>query len=208
MSSDGNVDHKTLPDTGRPSAVEPTVKLERRVSPLFGLLFYGFLFAAAWVWVPNTGQSVRALWTLKNPLLELAIGIGGGLLLVAATPVLVRRISSLRELEREFGWILGEQRAWECVFLALVSGVAEEFFFRGAVLAATGPWIALAVFAMLHWPVTAQWRVWPITAVLAGALLTGERLWTGGLIAPVLTHVIVNAVNLLRISSKYRVWRE
>jgi hypothetical protein len=31
---------------------------------------------------------------------------------------------------------------------------------------------------------------------------------TGTLIAPVITHVLINAVNLLRISTKYRTWKE
>ncbi|MBI2930896.1 MAG: CPBP family intramembrane metalloprotease [Planctomycetes bacterium] len=208
MSSTGPGDKPSTPVAGRPSAVQPDVKLERRVSPFFALLFYGFLFAAAWVWVPNTGQDAKALWTPRALWLDVVVGLGAGLALVLATPGLTRRVRSLGELEREFGWVLGEQRTWECVVLAIAGGVAEEFFFRGAMLAAAGPWVALAVFAGLHWPINAQWRAWPVTAALAGAVLTGERLLTGTVVAPVITHVMVNLVNLIRISRKYRIWRE
>ncbi len=207
MSSESSVDRPPA-EAGRPSAVEPTVKLERRVSPFFGFIFYGFLFAVAWVWLQAGAIDVRALWTPRNLALELAVGIGAGVLLAGATPWFVRAVPVCRELEREFGWILGEQRAWECLYLAILSGVAEEFFFRGALHQAVGPWLGLVVFAALHWPVNGQFAAWPFTALVAGVVLTAERMWTGTLVAPVATHIIVNAVNLLRISRKYRVWKE
>lgn len=197
-----------LPEEGRPSAVQPEAHIARRVPPFYGAIFYGFLFLVAWVWLRGTGQSVEALWRPRNWLAEIAIGAAAGLLLIVATPVFVRRVRALGALEREFGWILGEQRAWECVFLAILSGVAEEFFFRGALLHAVGPGLALLVFAALHWPINAQFRAWPITALMAGAVLTAERLVTGTLLAPVITHVVVNAVNLLRITARHRVWKE
>jgi len=212
MSSDGSAASPgpgAQPATGgRPSAVQPEVKLERRVPPFYGLFFYGFLFSVAWVWTTGLGMSARQLWMPRNLALEIAVGLGAGLVLVVVTPWATAGLRSLRELEREFGWILGQQRAWECVYLAILSGVAEEFFFRGAMLHAMKPWMALVVFACLHWPINAQWRAWPFTALLAGTVLTAEQMWTGTLIAPTLTHVMANAVNMLRITRKYREWKE
>lgn len=196
------------PKVGRPSAINAAIKLERRVSPWFGFMFYGFLFAVAGVWLYGQGRSPLEPWTSRNVLFDIALGVGTGLLLAAATPFLVGRIKSLRQLEREFGWMLGEQRGWECVYLALLSGVAEEYFFRGAMMHAWGPWAALAAFAALHWPVRAEFRAWPVTAALVGVVLTGQALWTGGVLAPVLTHAIVNAINLLRLTRRYRAWTE
>jgi membrane protease YdiL (CAAX protease family) len=172
------------------------------------VFFYGFLFAAGWVWVRSTGQDVAALWTPKSWALEIAVGVGAALVMIAATGWLVARVRPVRELEREFGWMLGEQRAWECALLAMLSGVAEELFFRGAALAAVGPALALAVFALLHWPINGQFRAWPVTALVAGVVLTAERLWTGTIVAAAITHALVNGVNLYRISRKYRVWVE
>jgi hypothetical protein len=160
------------------------------------------------VWLFGLGRDARAEWVPKNLLLEIGVGIGAGLILAGATPWAVRSVGAVRELEREFGWILGEQRTWECVYLALLSGVAEEFFFRGAMMHAMGAWWALLVFACLHWPINGTWKAWPFTAAAAGAILTAERIWTGTLIAPVITHVLVNMVNMIRITRKYRTWRE
>lgn len=201
-------DAASAPQAGRPSAVQPSIRLERRVSLLFGLIFYGFLFAAGWVWMEATGQDALALWRPRNLALEIAVGLGAGLLVVAATPLVVGGLSAARDLEREFGWILGEQRAWECVLLAVLSAASEELFFRGAATAALGPLLSLILFGALHWPVNAHFRAWPVFALLVGALLTAERSWTGTLIAPALTHAVVNAVNLVRLTRKYRIWNE
>jgi membrane protease YdiL (CAAX protease family) len=197
-----------VPAVGRSSAIDPQIKLERRVSPWFGFMFYGFLFAVGAVWMYGYSGRPFDPWMSTHLLRDVAVGLGAGAALVLVTPVLVGRVKSLRALEREFGWMLGEQRAWECLYLALLSGAAEEYFFRGAMLAAWGPWLSLAAFAALHWPVRAEFRAWPITAALVGAVLTAQALWTGSVLAPAITHALINAVNLLRITRRYRTWIE
>src|SRR5690349_5111409 len=111
------------PSERRPSAIQPQVKLERRVSPFFALLFYGFIIAASWIWLV-TGAKVDpvALWSSSNWPRDVAIGLGVAALITGATVVLSRGIPAARELEKEFGWILGEQRPVEIIFLAVLSG--------------------------------------------------------------------------------------
>lgn len=198
-----------VPSQGRPSAIEPTVKLERRVSPFFATLFYGFIFAAAWIWlVVGARTDPLELWSSSNWIRDLATGLGAAGVIAGASAVLTGRVPAARDLEKEFGWILGDQRRWEIVYLALLSGAAEEFLFRGALHDFMGPWLATALFAAVHWPVNWSFRLWPLFALLAGGVLAAERIWTGSLIAPVVTHAAVNGVNLLRLSRKYRVWKE
>jgi hypothetical protein len=196
------------PAAGRPSAVNPQVKLERRVPPFYAAFFYGFLAIAGYVWLWAIGGDVTALFALKNPWLEIGLGVGAGVLIVGACAVLPAWFGMARELEKEFGWILGEQKKWEIAVLAVLSGIAEEFFFRGAMQQAVGPLLATVIFGVLHWPVNWSFRLWPFFAAAAGAVLAMERHVTGGLVAPILTHVIVNAVNLTRITRAYRVWRD
>ncbi|HEU4338873.1 MAG TPA: CPBP family glutamic-type intramembrane protease [Planctomycetota bacterium] len=138
----------------------------------------------------------------------MAIGLGVAALIAGATVVLSRLVPAARDLEKEFGWILGEQRPAEIVFLALLSGVAEEFLFRGALHEFIGPILATALFSAVQWPVNGSYRLWPLFALLAGSALAAERIWTGSLIAPAVTHAAVNGVNLLRLRSRYRVWKE
>jgi membrane protease YdiL (CAAX protease family) len=199
----------TQPSGGRPSAVQPHVRLERRVPPFFATFCYGFLAAVAWVWL-SVGARVDplSLWTTPHWARDLAIGAGAGALLAVASWLCVRRVPAARELEREFGWILGEQRPWEIAYLALASGIAEEFLFRGALHEFIGPYLTTALFAAVHWPVNWSFRLWPLFALLAGALLAAERIWTNSLVAPAATHVVVNAINLARLSRRYRTWKE
>jgi membrane protease YdiL (CAAX protease family) len=197
------------PQQGRPSAVQPNVRLERRVSPFFATLFYGFPAIAAWIWlVIGARIDPLALWTSSNWPRDLAIGLGAGGLIALATVAMTRAIPAARQLEKEFGWMLGEQRIGEIVYLALLSAAAEEMMFRGAFHHFIGPWLATALFAAVHWPVNWSFRLWPLFALLAGAVLEAERIWTDSLIAPAVTHATVNGINLFRLATKYRVWKE
>lgn len=194
---------------GRPSAVQPQKRLERRVPPLFAVMFYGFLALAGWVWLlGNSKVNPKDYFAFRNPWLEIGLGFGAAVVLVGACATVPSWWRPARELEREFGWILGEQRKWEVVILAVASGTSEELFFRGSLDAAVGPVIATAIFAILHWPVSKSFVIWPFFAVAAGAVFTMQRHVTGGLIAPMITHVLVNLVNLWAITSKYRVWSD
>jgi len=197
------------PSGGRPSAIQPQVKLERRVSPFFATICYGFIAIAAWIWLV-IGDKINPLdlWVSSNWPRDLGLGIGTGLVIAGLAALLPQWLKAARDLEREFGWILGEQRTVELVYLALLSGAAEEFLFRGAFHHFIGPALATALFAGVHWPVNWSFRLWPLFALLAGAALAAERLWTGSLIAPVATHVVVNGVNLFRLARKYRTWKE
>ena len=193
---------------GRSSAINPNVKLERRVAPLFAAFFYGFLVLAATVWLFALKGRIGALFTTANPLLDVGLGLGAGLVLAGACWALPSIWPTARELEKEFGWILGEQRKWEVVVLALVSGFAEEYFFRGAMIAAAGPIVTTLLFGALHWPVNWSFRMWPFLALGAGLVFAMEVRVTGGIVAPIITHALVNGVNLWRITAKYRVWTE
>jgi membrane protease YdiL (CAAX protease family) len=197
------------PPSGRPSAIQPQVKLERRVSPFFATLFYGFIIAAAWIWlVIGAKVDPLQLWTSSNWLRDIGVGLGAAAAIAGATVALSRGFGAARDLEKEFGWILGEQRIAEIAFLAVLSGVAEEFLFRGALHQFIGPVLATALFAAVHWPVNWSFRLWPLFALLAGAVLAAERIWTESLIAPAVTHAAVNGINLFRLTRKYRVWKE
>jgi hypothetical protein len=93
--------------------------------------------------------------------------------------------------------------------LALLSGVSEEVVFRGALRAAFGPVATVIIFAMCHPPYNSRLTFWPLFALVVGVLLELEFVWTEySLVAPILTHISVNFINLLRISVKYRVLSE
>ena len=109
-------------------------------------------------------------------------------------------LPSARRLEAELAEMMGALRTSEILGLALLSGFAEELFFRGAMQGAWG-WIpATLLFALLHAGPGATFRVWTGFAAIAGLTLAGLMLWRGNLLAPVVTHMLINAVNLGRLS--------
>ena len=132
-----------------------------------------------------------------------AIDLAGGLALAAALLglwALGRRLfSSGREIEVEIARLLGPLSREEALALALLSGVAEEVFFRGALQAWLG-WLPAAVaFGLLHVGPRKVFRIWTAFALAAGVLF---GLWVelrGALGAPILAHVLVNGVQLARL---------
>lgn len=94
------------------------------------------------------------------------------------------------------------------LLLALLSGVAEEVFFRGLVqgllvswLGGVGVFLQALLFALLH---PAPLRAWayPLYTALAGLLFGLAYLYTGSLVPGVLAHFLHNAKGF------YGLWRE
>jgi membrane protease YdiL (CAAX protease family) len=165
-------------------------------------IFYLVLALAATLWLGlRQGQIGLDLFVdTSSWWLDAGIGLAAGGLLLAVW-LGARRISAnARNLEVELSELLGPLTTSEVVGLALLSGFAEELFFRGAVQGAWG-WIpATVLFALLHTGPGASYRAWTCFAAIAGLVLAGLMLWRGNLLAPVITHVVVNGVNLDRLS--------
>jgi uncharacterized protein len=89
------------------------------------------------------------------------------------------------------------------VGLALLSGFAEELFFRGAVQGSLGLWLGTAIFALVHTGPHRSFRLWTAFAAVAGLLFGGLFAWRGSLLAPIAAHVLVNAVNLRELSRRF-----
>lgn len=117
----------------------------------------------------------------------------------------VRRLSAqARELEQRLSEILGPLPREEALGLALLSGLAEEVFFRGAVQLSWGYLPATLLFALLHTGRSKPFAVWTVSALVAGAALGGLMLWRGNLLAPIVAHAVVNAVQLQRLTAAGR----
>lgn len=133
--------------------------------------------------------------------IDLGLGVGSAAVLLGLWWLLGRRLAAGRELERRIAELLGPLARDEAIALAVLSGVAEELFFRGAVQGSWGWLWATALFAVLHTGPGLSFRLWTLFAVVAGGLFGGLVLWRGNLLAPVVAHVLVNAVNLSRLAA-------
>jgi membrane protease YdiL (CAAX protease family) len=168
--------------------------------------FYLILGLAGVVWVGlRRGRIPLALFVdLGGWWIDLAAGLAAGAALLALWAGAARLVALARRLETEIGAVLGPLTAGEAVALAIFSGVAEELFFRGAVqgsLPGLAGWLlATVLFALLHSGPGPAFRLWTLFALLAGALFGALMLWRDNLLAPVVAHFLVNAVNLKRVS--------
>jgi membrane protease YdiL (CAAX protease family) len=183
--------------------------VERR-APLVWLAvaFYGVLFALALGWTALAGRSLlyadaqaaaRGIATLR----DLAVGAATGLAVIALSAELARRTAWGDRLARALAHVLGRLSLAECIGLALLSGVAEEAFFRGALQPQVGLLAASALFALAHFAPRRDLLPWTLFSFAAGLALGGLFAWTGNLVAPVVAHALVNAVNLRVLAVRY-----
>jgi membrane protease YdiL (CAAX protease family) len=149
------------------------------------------------------GQIPLALFLPKERAwLDLFAGSGAAVGLIAAWELARRRLALARALEQRLGSVLGPLPAAEAYGLALLSGLAEEVLFRGAMQPALG-WLPTTVlFALLHSGRGREMLVWSAGALLAGMVLAALMEWRQCLLAPVVCHVLVNAVQLRRIAAR------
>ncbi len=133
---------------------------------------------------------------------DLLLGLAGGALLLGLWEAARHGSSRARRLEGRIAELLGPLQLSEALALALLSGFAEELFFRGAVQGSWGWLPATLLFALLHSGPGPDFRIWTLFAAVAGLLLAGLMLWRGNLLAPALAHATVNAVNLGRLARR------
>jgi membrane protease YdiL (CAAX protease family) len=168
---------------------------------IFISIAYGVLFAIAILWSYLRGD--RPLFETPDPMepgWSALIGTTTGLLVTALSQLSASRFTWARRLEQEFARILGPLSVFEVVLLALTSSVAEEAFFRGAMQPALGFILTSLIFGLLHAGPSKTYLPWTAMALAMGFALGALYLLTGTLIAPVLCHFLINAINLRRIS--------
>lgn len=170
------------------------------------IVFYGVMLGAALLWrVVLQGRSLLlasatdAIHWVRDPLL----GVAAGALVIAASAELTARTRMGRALARALGGALGPLRLGDCVVLAAASGVAEEALFRGALQPQLGLAWTSVVFALAHLVPRRELLPWCAFSLAAGLLLGGLYAATGNLVAPVVAHALVNAVNLRRLTRDF-----
>jgi len=165
--------------------------------------FYLLLAVGGVVWIGIREETIP-LTLFLDPSgwwIDLAAGIAAGLGLVALWRFGMRRLAVGRRLESRLGSVLGPLTGEQAVTLAVFSGIAEELFFRGAVQGSWGWLWATLLFALLHSGRGPSLYLWTAFAAVAGGLLGGLVLWRGNLLAPMVAHFLVNAVNLQRLGA-------
>ena len=180
-------------------------------------------FAATVVYLPLllAGLLASLFWTKTIPgsfvspaaaAVEIAAGAGVALFLVAATYALERCLKPFELLAREFRAILGHLSRRQIVWIAMLSGAAEELVFRGTLQPWLGGMIGTTaalivtslVFGLLHFVPDRVFLPWTIFATLVGFICGGLFVVFDSVIPPTITHTLLNAINLELIVNRDR----
>jgi membrane protease YdiL (CAAX protease family) len=114
----------------------------------------------------------------------------------------------LRGAAGQLGFDLSGARLW---LFAIVTAIAEELLFRGALQPLLGIWITAFVFALLH---VGTYRLRPDLAtarmyafLFTAGLMLGAIADRAGLLAAMYAHAAWNAIVLLRLR-RWQAWLE
>lgn len=170
--------------------------------------FYPLTAALAAVWLigglasgPLHLGRIQFRGTLRRPVLTpIAVGLLASAVFVAGALV-VREIGPLRDYTEN---VLAHARQGSLPLLAVLTalnGVAEETFFRGALYAALGERHPVLVSTLVYTVVTVATGnpMLVFAAVTLGLVWGLQRRASGGVLAPMLTHVTWSAAMLLAL---------
>lgn len=134
----------------------------------------------------RAGNRYARPWVQSLALGSLLVAVFvAGALVVGQVPFLRRPIDDLLDHAR-FGSLAA------VAVITAFNGVAEELFFRGGLYAAIGRHHAVAISTIVYAAVTAgAGNPWLVLAAAALGLVTGlQRRVTGGVLGPIITHVM------------------
>lgn len=148
-----------------------------------------------WAHTRESGVARPVVQPVVLALLAVAVFLAGAVL-VGQVPWLAGRVDDVLDHARYGSLSL----IWG---VTVITGVGEELFFRGALFAAVGRRHAVAVTTLVYGLATAATGnlVLALAALVLGLLTGAQRRVTGGVLAPIITHVIWSSSMLLLLPS-------
>lgn len=190
--------------TSQPPAAP--VDSPRSAARLFRLAAAAYLVLALagvfWIGLRDGRVPLALLLDPQAWLRDLGKGLSSAAGLVLAWELARRASRAARTVETELAATLGRLSRSEQLGLALLSGFAEELFFRGAMLPAWGLLATTLAFGLLHVGPRLAYVTWTMFALLGGLLFGVLARDCGNLLAPICAHVAVNAVGLWRLGRR------
>ncbi|KAB2965897.1 MAG: CPBP family intramembrane metalloprotease, partial [Thermoanaerobaculia bacterium] len=141
------------------------------------------------------GELGAALWLDPGGWwLDLGLGVALAALLLGLWALQTRLAPGARRVEAELAALVSGLTAGEALALALISALAEEIAFRGALQSWLGWLPATILFGLAHLGPGRHFRWWTAWALVSGGLLALLVVARGTLGGAVLAHLLVNAV--------------
>lgn len=170
--------------------------------------FYPLTLGLAAVWIIGGFASgplhlgrIRYRGSMRRPVITpILIGLAAGAVFVVGG-LIVRQIPPLADFTEN---VLAHARFGSLaliVFITLLNGVAEEIFFRGALFAAIGRRKPVLISTLVYTVVTLASGnpMLAFAAITLGFVLALQRRASGGILAPILTHVAWSTVMVLAL---------
>jgi len=158
--------------------------------------FYAAAVAIACIYAAVFGHFDRLLGESAPPARSLFNGLVLGLLIVGVSHLAFAMFSGARRATTMMARMLGPITVGQAIWLAVLSGFAEELLFRGALWPHLGLVGGAVLFGIVHTVPVRALAFYPVFAFLAGLVLGLLRENSGSLWPPVLCHFIINALNL------------
>jgi len=155
----------------------------------FGSLLSGPLHLGRTTWGPTARRPVL-IGAVTGLAAGLAFLVGG--LAVRGIPAVSDYIISVLEYTRHGPLFL-------MVLIAMVNGVAEELFFRGALYSALGRFYPVLISTLLYAATTLATGnpMLAFAGLVLGTVCGVQRRATGGVLAPMLTHLVWGLIMVL-----------
>ena len=169
--------------------------------------FYGLTMALAGVWAlgallarPLHLGHVRFFGRNQRPVISgTVIGLAlGGVFILGG--LIAREVPALRDYTADVLEFATQGSLPLIVFITLINGLAEELFFRGALYSALEkhhPAIISTVVYVVAIGVSTLNPMLTFAAIILGAVCAFERRATGGVLAPILTHMVWGLIMVL-----------
>jgi membrane protease YdiL (CAAX protease family) len=140
------------------------------------------------------GRNQRPVLTGLGVGLLLGVVFLGGGLVVREIPPVAEKVTRVLDYTNHGSLTL-------LVVITLVNGFAEELFFRGALYTALGAFHPVLISTLLYAAATSASGnlMLGFAAIILGTVCAWERRATGGVLAPVLTHVVWGLIMVLAL---------
>jgi len=166
---------------------------------------YCILFALALIWIFFQGRLSSGLFLdtrVESIPRVILLTLGTSAAMVALSLYCSRNFVWAQQLEDEFAKFLVPMKLWGIGAVGLMSGVAEETFFRGALQNTVGLIPASLVFGLAHLVPRHPFWNWSLYAAFAGFLLGCLFELTHQLLPVIVAHALTNFILIVILNRR------
>jgi membrane protease YdiL (CAAX protease family) len=166
------------------------------------------VFAVLWGWLFHRPALGDLHWSLTSALIGIVAAIPPFLFFLWTLKSRLRVWSRHKELmQAHLGPLFGNWTILQLIIISSLAGISEEALFRGAIQGSladhVGLGVALIMASLLFGAFHLITWTYAIIAAFIGAYLGLLWIWTGNLLAPIVTHAVYDIAALVYFFNVY-----